>query len=159
MCIGIPMQVMWSKEQAAFCRLDSTTEWVDISLVGEQPEGTWLLVFLGSARSVLDAETAGKTLAALQALTSVAAGENRVDHLFPDLHQREPWLPEHLRPAAGAASRIASQSSAQCAGVNANRIDQSPAQGPGTDPGAVEQEQKSAEFHPRSVNLTRGRQS
>jgi len=155
MCIGIPMQVMWSESHAAFCRLHSKTEWVDISLVGQQPEGTWLLVFLGSARSVLDTETALKTLAALQALTSVAAGESRVDHLFPDLHQREPWLPDHLRSAAGDASRIAGHCLARSAEVNTNRTDQPRGQATGVAP-AAEQDQDSADFNPHSANMARG---
>jgi len=79
---------------------------VDTALVGRQPEGTWLLVFMGVAREVLDAGSAALMNDALEALSRVMAGETEVDHLFPDLAGREPPLPEHLRhlvetPGAG----------------------------------------------------------
>ena len=70
MCIGIPMQVIEAGEFSALCRGSTGTEQVDLILVGPQPEGSWLLVFLGTA---------------LEALSAVARGETDVDQFFPDL--------------------------------------------------------------------------
>ena len=102
MCIAIPMQVLAADGNRALCR-DGTDaarqQWVDLSLVGSQPAGTWLLVFLGAAREAIDAERAQQTLDALAALAAVQRGDP-VDHLFADLIQREPELPAHLKPSA-----------------------------------------------------------
>lgn len=97
MCIGIPMQVTACDDLAATAaRRDGTAEAVDLSLIGPQPVGTWLLVHLGAARSVLSAEDAGRVADALLAIEAVQRGEN-IDHLFADLTDREPELPPHLR--------------------------------------------------------------
>jgi len=85
MCFGIPMQVIEAGEFSALCRGHDSSEQVDLALVGPQPEGAWLLVFLGAAREVLTAEDAGLIASALEALSAVARGETNVDHLFPDL--------------------------------------------------------------------------
>ena len=66
-------------------------------LVGEQPVGAWVLVFLDAARDVITAEQAQKTADALRAITLVMEGETSVDHLFADLVGREPELPPHLK--------------------------------------------------------------
>lgn len=109
MCIAVPMQVLAATDHGAVCRDGSAPDRqvaVDLTLVGAQPPGTWLLVFLGAAREVIDAGRAGQTLDALEALRAVQRGE-AVKHLFADLIGREPELPEHLRqsvplaPAAG----------------------------------------------------------
>ncbi|WP_172838844.1 HypC/HybG/HupF family hydrogenase formation chaperone [Solemya velesiana gill symbiont] len=70
---------------------------VDTLLVGDQPKGTWLLIFLNSAREVLSEEDAGKIQSALQALNLTLQGESDIGHLFADLVEREPQLPEHLQ--------------------------------------------------------------
>lgn len=85
MCIGIPMQVVEAGEFSALCRSNAGTEQVDLALVGPQPAGSWLLVFLGAAREVLTAEDARLIASALEALSAVAVGETDVDHHFPDL--------------------------------------------------------------------------
>jgi len=98
MCIGAPMQVQESHTYFAICAdANGQPQRIDTALVGQQPAGTWLLVFLGAAREVLDADTAASMGDALDALSAVMAGETHVDHLFPDLVDREPKLPEHLR--------------------------------------------------------------
>jgi len=65
-------------------------------LVGEQPPGTWVLAFRGSALRVLTADEAAQTNAALDALEAVLAGAQSFDRFFADLSDREPQLPEHL---------------------------------------------------------------
>ncbi len=99
MCIAIPMQVISAEPGAALCRGRDGKHRVDTSLVGTPMPGTWLMVFLGAAREVISAETAQKSIDALEALDRVMRGDTDIDHLFADLIDREPRLPEHLRPA------------------------------------------------------------
>ena len=97
MCIGIPMQVISSESGYALCRGMGESRRVDTLLVGDQPIGSWLLVFLDSAREVLTEQRAGQIRQALEALELALHGEREVGHLFADLVEREPQLPEHLR--------------------------------------------------------------
>jgi hydrogenase assembly chaperone HypC/HupF len=93
------MQVLESDGFRALCRdgLDAgRREHVDLRLVGGQPPGAWLLVFLGAAREVIDELRAKQTLDALAALQAVQQGAP-IEHLFADLIGREPELPEFLR--------------------------------------------------------------
>jgi hydrogenase expression/formation protein HypC len=66
-------------------------------IVGEQPPGTWVLAFRGTAREVLSEEQATQTNGALDALAAALRGERSFDAYFSDLVDREPELPEHLR--------------------------------------------------------------
>jgi len=97
MCIGIPMQVQRCEGNLATCLRDGQAQEIDMSLVGEHPPGTWVLTFLGCAREVLSAADAQRIDQALEALGAVMAGQSQIDHLFADLVDREPPLPEHLR--------------------------------------------------------------
>ena len=96
MCVGIPMQVVRAAPGRALCEGAAGRREIDMALVGDQPEGTWVLVFLDAAREVVPAEQAALIQGALDAL-HLAADGMPVDHLFPDLARREPELPEHLR--------------------------------------------------------------
>ncbi len=98
MCIGLPMQIIESGPHRALCRFDGKGREIDMALVGKQPAGTWVLVFLDAAREVINAQDAARIGDALKALTLVMQGETSVDHLFADLIGREPELPEHLKP-------------------------------------------------------------
>lgn len=107
MCIGVPMQVVSCEGLEATCiDSDAIQSKVDISLVGEQPSGTWLLVFLGAAREVMEASQAMHTIDALSAIQRVMQGSAQIDHLFADLIDREPPLPEHLREAAASSTTL-----------------------------------------------------
>ena len=97
MCIGIPMQVIESDGLLSRCAARDGEHSVDTSLVGPLQPGQWIMVFLGSAREVITAETAQITLNALAALELAMRGETDIDHLFADLIDREPELPAHLR--------------------------------------------------------------
>ena len=97
MCIGLPMQVVEPRGRYALCRSGGDLRTVDMILVGEQPPGTHVLVFLDAARDVMTADEARKTADALTALSLVMQGETSVDHLFADLAGREPELPPHLK--------------------------------------------------------------
>lgn len=100
MCIGVPMQVAEQRDEgAAWCEGREGRVLVDMALVGAQPPGTWLLTFAGAAREVMTPEAAARTVAALDALAAVLAGDtSTIDEAFADLVSREPQLPDHLRP-------------------------------------------------------------
>ena len=103
MCIGIPMQIIRSEGHRALCRhgeerRGEEQSWVDMSLVGEQPADSWVLVFLEAARETLTPERAVQMLDALTAMQAVMAGDSAdLDTLFADLVDREPQLPAHLQ--------------------------------------------------------------
>jgi hydrogenase expression/formation protein HypC len=96
MCLGVPMQVVESDGLMALCTADGGFETIDIALVGPQPPGAWLLVFLGAAREVLDPQAAARITRALGGLRSLMRGGDLGD-AFADLESRPPELPAHLR--------------------------------------------------------------
>ncbi len=98
MCIGVPMQVVESGPDWAWCEADGQRERLDMVLIGPQPVGTWVLAFQGGARQVMDVLEAQQARAGRQALAAVLAGRDNVDAFFADLVDRAPQLPEHLRP-------------------------------------------------------------
>lgn len=91
------MQVVETRGDAALCLYRGETSLIDIQLVGEQLPGTWLLVFLDAAREVISSERAQQISDALEAMRLAMQGETDIDHLFADLVNREPELPEFLR--------------------------------------------------------------
>lgn len=97
MCIGVPMQVIESGFGQARCRNGDQVEIIDMVLVGDVMPGTWVMVFLGAAREVITEDMALKNRAALDALDLVMRGETDIDHLFSDLINREPELPDFLK--------------------------------------------------------------
>jgi hydrogenase expression/formation protein HypC len=100
MCIGIPMRVVDCFPGYARCEThDGVRCCVDTLLLGDQSPGTWLLTFLNIAREVISEQRAEQVHTALQALQLAMRGETDFDHLFQDLVDREPSLPEFLRPA------------------------------------------------------------
>lgn len=98
MCMGVPMQVLRVEGLSAFCRGDDREGMVDLSLVGPQPLGGWVLTHLGAAREAIDAVQAEQISRALAGLRSVLAGGDLGD-AFADLEGREPQLPPHLAEA------------------------------------------------------------
>jgi hydrogenase expression/formation protein HypC len=98
MCVGLPMQIVEPRGRWAAASFGAETREIDMALIGEQPAGAWVLVFLDAAREVISPEQARKTHDALKAVALVMEGETSIDHLFADLIGREPQLPEHLRP-------------------------------------------------------------
>ncbi len=100
MCIGLPMQVVEAGAGWAWCEGMGERRRVNTLLTGDQPPGTWVLVFLDSAREVLTEDDARRMGDALQAISLAAQGETAIDHLFADLADREPQLPSFLRPDA-----------------------------------------------------------
>ncbi|MCI4664575.1 MAG: HypC/HybG/HupF family hydrogenase formation chaperone [Neomegalonema sp.] len=96
MCVGAPMQVIEVGDGWARCRADDGEHEIDTSLVRDLKPGAWVMTFLGAAREEISEEFAKQSADALQALHLAMRGEN-FDHLFADLIDREPQLPEHLR--------------------------------------------------------------
>ena len=97
MCIGIPMQIISHEGQYAWCEGMGERKRIDTLLVGEQPVGAWVLVFMDSAREVLTEQDAMHVTRAVQAVNLAMQGETHLDHLFADLIDREPQLPDFLK--------------------------------------------------------------
>ncbi|WP_305800133.1 HypC/HybG/HupF family hydrogenase formation chaperone [Thiolapillus sp.] len=106
MCIGIPMQIKEVGFGHAVCEGMGMRREVDTLLIGEQPVGSWVLVFLNSAREVLSPEDAAKISSAIRAVNmvmengdSVSSGaldNTSIEALFADLIDREPPKPDSL---------------------------------------------------------------
>ncbi len=106
MCIGLPMQIVDSGFGFARCEGMGMTRVVDTLLIGDQPSGTWVLVFLNSAREVLSEEGARKIGDAISAVEQVMNSQSgiskagldtaTIDALFADLIDREPPKPPSL---------------------------------------------------------------
>jgi hydrogenase expression/formation protein HypC len=92
------MQVLHAGECCAPCRGPQGIRTIDLRLVGPQEAGNWVLVFLDAAREVIDAARAARIQDALGALNQALAGNGDVDRWFPDLANREPQLPDFLKP-------------------------------------------------------------
>ncbi|WP_456404656.1 HypC/HybG/HupF family hydrogenase formation chaperone [Thiolapillus sp.] len=97
MCIGIPMEVIETGEGFALCRAGTELRQIDTMLVDTPEPGAWLLTFLNTAREVIGAEQAAQINDALQALDLAMSGDGNIDHLFADLLDREPELPDFLK--------------------------------------------------------------
>lgn len=87
MCIGIPVQIIEEGAFMARCLGRNGEEMVNMMLIGQQSQGTWVLNFLGSAREVLSEQDASNINRALDGLSAVMAGESDIDidHYFPGL--------------------------------------------------------------------------
>ena len=98
------MQVIESGFGYALCKGMGIMREVDTLLVGEQPPGTWLLVFLQSAREILSEQDAKKISDAVQAIDMIMGNKvsteplpmNTIETLFADLIDREPPKPDSL---------------------------------------------------------------
>ncbi len=76
MCIGVPVQVIEVGDCVALCRGLNGDEHVNMMLIGDQPVGTWVLNYLGSARRVLDESEAMDINRALADLRALVFGES-----------------------------------------------------------------------------------
>lgn len=103
MCLGIPMQVVSADEHGATCYGRNGLERVDTLRTGPLQPGQWVLCALGSAREIIDGVRASQVDSALDALNAILAGADDVQALigshFADLVEREPQLPDFLRPS------------------------------------------------------------
>lgn len=96
MCVGVPMQIVTAEPGTAVCEGRGRRERVGMLLAGDQPPGTWVLVYQGSAVRTMTAQEAAETGAALDALEAALGGTTDLDAYFADLVAREPKLPPHL---------------------------------------------------------------
>lgn len=99
MCIGIPMKIVRLEEGGDYgicCRHNGETTRLDLRLVAPVETGSWVLAFMDAARSTLPEEEALRVANALEAVELAMRGES-VDHLFADLIDREPELPDFLQ--------------------------------------------------------------
>ncbi len=98
MCIGVPMQINKVDGLVAVCANEEEEVYgkVDLSLIGEQSVGTWVVAFLGSAREVIDPGFLPELLDARRAMRAIQNGEN-IDDFFQDLVDRKPELPDFLK--------------------------------------------------------------
>jgi len=96
MCIAIPMQVLRRQDMFAWCHGRGQQRHVNLALVGEVSEGSWVLVHLDTAREVIAPERVEEINLALDAVEQAMTGEFEAG-LFDDLFNREPQLPEFLR--------------------------------------------------------------
>jgi hydrogenase assembly chaperone HypC/HupF len=92
------MQVVEVEELFAWCDGRNGRRRINTMLLGTVKPGDWLLTFLDGAREAIDAERAAMINLALEALDRVADGDHNFDDCFADLIDREPMLPEFLRP-------------------------------------------------------------
>jgi len=97
MCIGIPMQIIERRGEFAHCVYRNQESLIDMMLVGQQPVGSWILTSLDTARETISEQRAKQITDALEAMSLAMQGETDIDHLFADLVDREPTLPEFLR--------------------------------------------------------------
>ncbi|MFO1147545.1 MAG: HypC/HybG/HupF family hydrogenase formation chaperone [Alsobacter sp.] len=95
MCLGVPMRVTGGDAFTAQCERRGETRAVSLLLLGEQALGTMVLVHVDTAVRVLDAEEARLIDDALDGLAAALDGQP-FEHLFADLVDREPTLPEGL---------------------------------------------------------------
>lgn len=94
MCIALPLKItqLLTPNQAV-CEAAGQPQTVDISLLDGICVGDWVSVHRGVAVAQMTDTDARLILDALSALEQVRAGETDVDHLFPDLVNREPPRP------------------------------------------------------------------
>lgn len=90
------MEIIEQRAFTALCRGRDGEKVVDTLLIGPQPEGTWVLNFLGSAREVLTPEEAKKIADALALVEALSEGR-------PDLDIDAPFadLLDPARPPGG----------------------------------------------------------
>ncbi|WP_415885254.1 HypC/HybG/HupF family hydrogenase formation chaperone [Neptuniibacter sp. QD37_6] len=92
------MRIVCCDGLSAECENGDQIERIDLSLLGDQPAGTWVLVFLGAAREVLTEQRAAEIRNALTAVQAIMQGDTAdVDRLFSDLIEHPPQLPPHLQ--------------------------------------------------------------
>lgn len=96
MCVGAPMTIVETDGATALCERRGEQRRVSVLLLNNPPIGTQVLVFVDTAVRELDAEEARRIDDALDGLAAALSGES-FEHLFADLIDREPPLPDFLR--------------------------------------------------------------
>ena len=73
MCLAIPAKILSVDGTAAHCEMSGVTKDIDISLTPEAKAGGWVIVHVGFALQVIDAQKAAATLAAMQSVADSAS--------------------------------------------------------------------------------------
>ncbi|MCW8916902.1 MAG: HypC/HybG/HupF family hydrogenase formation chaperone [Magnetovibrio sp.] len=95
MCLGIPMKIEQLGHGWAQCvDRDGSTRRVTTLLIDSHDVGDWVLVHLDNALRLMDEAEANQIADGLKAVQAALRGED-VDHLFADLVEREPQLPQN----------------------------------------------------------------
>jgi hydrogenase expression/formation protein HypC len=97
MCVGIPMTVLEDGDHVVPCERRGERRLVSVMLVGNVPAGAHVLVHIDAAVRVLSAEEAHRIDDALDGVAAALDGRP-FEHLFADLIDCEPQLPDFLRP-------------------------------------------------------------
>jgi hydrogenase expression/formation protein HypC len=97
MCVGVPMTVVEGDEVSALCERRGEVRRVSMMLIGTVAPGTPVLVHIDTAVRTLEPAEAGLIDDALDGVAAAVDGRP-FEHLFADLVDREPELPEFLRP-------------------------------------------------------------
>ena len=97
MCLGLPMTVIDGDDFSALCEWHGERRRVSTLLVGRQVPGARLLVHVDTAVRMLDDGEAEAIDRALNGPRCRGRRGQAFEHLFADLIDREPELPEHLR--------------------------------------------------------------
>jgi len=92
-CIAIPMMIIEQREFCALCRGRNGEAVVETILIGPQPQGTWILNFLGSAREVISAEEARRIDDALELMRTLTLGRDDLDLDAPFADLLDPSRP------------------------------------------------------------------
>jgi len=92
------MTIVETNGASALCERRGERRQVSVLLLDQPPVGAQVLVFIDNAVRLLDAVEARQIDDAIDGLAAACNGDN-FDHLFADLIDREPELPEHLRQA------------------------------------------------------------
>jgi hydrogenase expression/formation protein HypC len=96
MCLAIPMRVVTGGELGAWCEGRGERRRIDLTLIGAQPEGTWVVAFRDVAREVLSDHDAHLLNLALDGLEAALRGDTaNLDAYFPDLVGRAALTPEN----------------------------------------------------------------
>ena len=73
MCLAITAKILSVDGTAAHCEMSGVTKDIDISLTPEAKAGDWVIVHVGFALQVIDAQKAAATLAAMQSVADSAS--------------------------------------------------------------------------------------
>jgi len=90
------MTIVECDETGAICDRRGVSHQISMLLLGAQAPGVQVLVHLDTAIRVLEDDEAQLINDALDGLAAAVEGRD-FEHLFADLINREPQLPEHLR--------------------------------------------------------------
>lgn len=97
MCLGLPMTIIETDGISALCEFRGKRRRVSVLLLSRPSARTKVLVHVDTAIRLLDDQEAQLISSAIEGIGAALNGED-CDRFFADLIDREPTLPEHLRP-------------------------------------------------------------